>query len=259
MSEIQHQEAQRLIPIIQDAIGQGVLLTYQSAATKLGRSKKDARMIAQVCDLLDAAAATAGVPLLALVAVREKSLAINKKAWSSNVQPQIREAIINRSVTHKFLPEDFRAIKQALGGLAGLGNRKAWNRLKQLMTPEELRQRVMGIGSTVNLDAINDIGTDRPLQGTSNVTYYIRDQSVRLAVKKRAKGRCEYCGEPGFKCEDGSTYLEAHHIIALANDGADQMTNVIALCANDHREAHFGQRSAELEKEMTEIVRKRKN
>jgi hypothetical protein len=259
MSEVQHREARRLISIIADAQSRGSPeLTYQSVALELGRLKTSARMVAQVCDLLDAAAATAGIPLLALVAVREKSGAVNKQAWATNVPPSVRKAIIKRSENHKFLPEDFAALVKALDSLVGLGNRKAWERLKQLMTTEELRQRVMGIGPLASLDAINDIGTDTPSQGTANTSYYIRNQSVRIAVKKRARGRCEYCDKPGFECLDGSPYLEAHHIIALANDGADRMTNVIALCANDHREAHFGRRSIELEKEMIEIVRKKR-
>lgn len=256
MSEIQHREAQRLISIIQDAITHGRKLTYQSAATALERNPKtNARMVAQVCDLLDAAAATAGIPLLALVAVREKSGDINKEAWSTNVPPHVREAIIKRSENHDFLPEDFAALRQALDSLAGLSNIKAWDRLKQLMSTEELRQRIMGVGRTANLDAIDDIGPDKPSQRTSSTTYYIRDPRVRSAVLKRAKGRCEYCGEPGFECPDGSAYLEAHHIIALANDGADRMTNVIAICANDHREAHFGRTKTDLENEMIKVVR----
>jgi len=32
------------------------------------------------------------------------------------------------------------------------------------------------------------------------------------------------------------------------------MTNVIALCPKHHREAHFGERRAELEKEMMQKV-----
>jgi hypothetical protein len=33
------------------------------------------------------------------------------------------------------------------------------------------------------------------------------------------------------------------------------MTNVIALCPRDHREAHFGERAEELEREMTRKLR----
>jgi 5-methylcytosine-specific restriction protein A len=67
---------------------------------------------------------------------------------------------------------------------------------------------------------------------------------------RRANGKCELCGELGFKQSNGKHYLENHHIIALANEGSDRMTNVIALCPNHHREAHFGERGEELEKEM---------
>lgn len=102
-------------------------------------------------------------------------------------------------------------------------------------------------------DAINDLdqlGTDRPDYKVVQTKQYARDPKVRAAVRARAGGRCEYCGEEGFLCEDGSRYLECHHIIALAKDGADYMSNVIAICPRDHREAHFGVRRDEIEREM---------
>jgi hypothetical protein len=68
--------------------------------------------------------------------------------------------------------------------------------------------------------------------------------------KRRAAGKCEFCGKLGFLCPDGTRYVECHHIIALADEGADRMTNVIALCPGDHREAHFGERRDELEQQM---------
>jgi hypothetical protein len=49
--------------------------------------------------------------------------------------------------------------------------------------------------------------------------------------------------------------LESHHVIALANDGEDGLTNVIALCPNDHREAHFGERRNEIEAQMIEKLK----
>ena len=51
-------------------------------------------------------------------------------------------------------------------------------------------------------------------------------------------------------------YLECHHIIAPAMDGADRVKNVIALCPNDHREAHFCKRRHEPETEMISKVKK---
>jgi 5-methylcytosine-specific restriction protein A len=58
----------------------------------------------------------------------------------------------------------------------------------------------------------------------------------------------------GFLLPDGSHYLEAHHIIALAKQGPDTVDNVIALCPSDHREAHYGAKSVAMESEMIEII-----
>jgi predicted restriction endonuclease len=99
-------------------------------------------------------------------------------------------------------------------------------------------------------NAIDDLGTDTPDYSLSERWSYSRDKKVRTAVVRRAKGKCEFCGKPGFIAQDGKPYLETHHVIFLANEGADRLTNVIALCPNDHREAHFGNRRAEIEAEM---------
>jgi hypothetical protein len=69
-----------------------------------------------MCDLLDAAAALAGVPLLALVAVREAGGGINQKAWKKEYGTW-REPIIQRSLAHKFSVSDFQAIGAAINDL----------------------------------------------------------------------------------------------------------------------------------------------
>jgi 5-methylcytosine-specific restriction endonuclease McrA len=99
-------------------------------------------------------------------------------------------------------------------------------------------------------NAIDDLGTDTPDHSLSEEWSYSRDKKVRDAVLRRAKGKCELCGKPGFMTLNGKRYLETHHVIFLANQGADKLTNVIALCPNDHREAHFGKRREGIEKEM---------
>ncbi len=73
-------------------------------------------------------------------------------------------------------------------------------------------------------------------------TTYPRSTEVRASVLRRAEGICELCGTSGFKTENGAIYLETHHVVSLADGGADQQWNVVALCANDHRRAHFGER-----------------
>jgi predicted HNH restriction endonuclease len=134
-------------------------------------------------------------------------------------------------------------------------NRAAW---KHFFDSASRNERYRGLTALEvphqDFDAIDDIGTDTPARTIVRGTRYSRNPEIRAAVMKRAAGKCELCGKLGFYCTDSSRYLESHHIIALADDGADRMTNVIALCADDHREAHFGRRRNEIEKDMIRIV-----
>lgn len=109
--------------------------------------------------------------------------------------------------------------------------------------------------------AINDIDQDGI--GNSDPEYrkrmagsYVRDPKVRNLVLNRAGGICESCQERGFLKGDGTPYLETHHIISLSEQGPDKMHNVIALCANDHRRAHFGKNWAELQDKFLKILSK---
>lgn len=95
---------------------------------------------------------------------------------------------------------------------------------------------------------------DRALQSGYVVK---RDPAVRKYVIEKSGGKCEYCGELGFSTVSGQNYVEAHHIISLATSGKDTIDNVIALCPNHHREAHFGVEAEELEERFVEIVNKR--
>jgi hypothetical protein len=85
------------------------------------------------------------------------------------------------------------------------------------------------VGETANL----------PLQKRTVTTEkFIRSAAVRNRVLTRAKGNCELCGRRGFLMDDGSIYLETHHIVPLCEKGSDDESNVVALCPNHHREAH---------------------
>ena len=69
---------------------------------------------------------------------------------------------------------------------------------------------------------------------------YPRSKAVRVAVLARAKGACEWCRGQGFLMDNGSVFLETHHVEPLNEGGVDHVTNVVALCPTHHREAHFG-------------------
>ncbi|MDN5752555.1 MAG: HNH endonuclease [Nitrosospira sp.] len=73
-----------------------------------------------------------------------------------------------------------------------------------------------------------------------------RSSEVRRAVLERAAGVCECCSAPGFKMDNGRIFLETHHVIPLSKNGPDEEWNVVAICPNDHRRAHFGEDRAAL-------------
>ena len=83
---------------------------------------------------------------------------------------------------------------------------------------------------------------------------YARDPQVRKAVLLRANGRCEYCSVPGFVMRNGSHFLETHHIVPLSEDGADRITNVAAVCANHHREAHHGAGASAIREHLLNVA-----
>jgi 5-methylcytosine-specific restriction protein A len=101
--------------------------------------------------------------------------------------------------------------------------------------------------------AIDDIGARPPGNSSPERTAaragwgFRRDDAVREHVIRRAGGKCEHCGKCGFEMPDGSFYLEAHHVIALSAQGPDTVFNVIALCPEHHREAHYGKQAESLE------------
>ena len=108
--------------------------------------------------------------------------------------------------------------------------------------------------------AIDDLGTPLP-EGLRNpdraasIQYtFKRDPEVRRFVVSRANGCCEYCGWEGFLMGNGRGYIEAHHIIALSEQGPDTTENVIGLCPNCHREAHYGVDAESLEEKFLEIL-----
>ncbi len=110
-------------------------------------------------------------------------------------------------------------------------------------------------------NAIDDLSA--PPEGNrfpdrANVVVQVikRDNRVRAHAIKRAKGKCEYCGVQGFPTTNGDFYVEAHHIIALCDSGCDTVDNVIALCPQHHRQAHYGKDAESLESEFIEILKK---
>ncbi|MCF8882006.1 MULTISPECIES: HNH endonuclease [Erythrobacter] len=99
-----------------------------------------------------------------------------------------------------------------------------------------------------------DLENDDPEYQQRMSGHYVRSEKVRRKVLKRANGKCEYCGTSAFLSVGGSSFVECHHVISLSEQGPDKVSNVIALCPNHHREAHFGRNWENLQTKFLGIL-----
>jgi 5-methylcytosine-specific restriction protein A len=83
---------------------------------------------------------------------------------------------------------------------------------------------------------------------------YPRSPQVRVFVLARAGGFCELCGEKGFTTRTGTVYLETHHVVPLSEHGEDSVANVVAICPNDHRRAHFGEEASDIRQRLLTLL-----
>lgn len=99
--------------------------------------------------------------------------------------------------------------------------------------------------------AVPPVGNKAPVKNTSTVTKVERDPEVVAWVLCQAAGKCECCGnEAPFRREDGSPYLEVHHVHQLSDGGEDTISNAIAVCPNCHRELHYGSDKNSIAKDL---------
>lgn len=101
--------------------------------------------------------------------------------------------------------------------------------------------------------------TGKPVKKVVSRNDFVRNPFVVRAAIIRSKGVCENpgCTRTLFPRDDGSPYMEVHHIIPLGEGGDDTLINVAALCPHCHRELHFGKsrmvRRATLAKHMAAL------
>ena len=89
-------------------------------------------------------------------------------------------------------------------------------------------------------DIIQGVVSGTPIRRQHLSSSFTRSAEVVKATKTRAKGICQYCGNPApFNDKKGNPYLEVHHIIWLSRGGEDSTDNTVALCPNCHTRMHI--------------------
>jgi len=101
-------------------------------------------------------------------------------------------------------------------------------------------------GRFVDQFAVQEETSPQAERHTISGEVFLRNREIRRQVLFRANGLCEWCSQPGFSMADGRVFLETHHVVPLGEGGPDTLRNVVALCPNHHREAHYGVISGEM-------------
>ena len=115
-----------------------------------------------------------------------------------------------------------------------------------------------GIHRFVDQFSIQQESGQQPERRAVSGQAFVRSQMVRESALLRANGKCEWCGESGFVTAAGGVFLETHHVVSLCDGGSDTESNVAALCANHHREAHHGAKRDEMQRELLVRIRRKK-
>jgi 5-methylcytosine-specific restriction endonuclease McrA len=100
--------------------------------------------------------------------------------------------------------------------------------------------------SVEGLRKLEELGQQDPKR-QKRLSVYIERGSIGRKIKKKLGGQCQFCQALGmptvaFRKKDGEPYSEAHHVVPVSAmiPGSLGRANIIVLCANHHRQAHFG-------------------
>jgi len=79
------------------------------------------------------------------------------------------------------------------------------------------------------------------------ISHYIERGTIGQKIKSIRKGRCQVCealgkNEVAFLDRNGRAFSESHHVIPVnsAQIGSLSGLNIMVLCPNHHRQAHYG-------------------
>ena len=158
---------------------------------------------------------------LTIQALREKS-------------PGISPLLLNGFQASSFpiSPEDFRAVMALLG--------EEEEELPPPVTPDDV--------TTAQLAALEKKFLRASPEVKERLSRSIERGNIGALVKKATGHKCQLCeamgiNPVGFLKKNGDPYVEAHHVMPVSKReiGSLSASNVMTLCANHHREIHYGQ------------------
>ena len=214
------------------------------------------RVLGNIQSRLDFACYLAGVPPLGLCVVEHFANAWSQEGrrWAFPV-PDMRLAAQTYNWSGSTLAI-VRANARILPGQAAIPWRKELNEREAdvrrwaegLRMPSEPASTTPILESVVNdLAEIERKLLARPPMVQERVSRFIERGSIGARLKRANGFSCQICDalgleSVGFIKLDGEPYVEAHHAtpVSAMEIGSLSATNIMILCANHHRQMHYG-------------------
>ncbi|TMW71208.1 HNH endonuclease [Alteribacter natronophilus] len=102
-------------------------------------------------------------------------------------------------------------------------------------------------GNQTSLKLLEEKYADAVPLVKQRVSKYIERGSIAQEFKRKTNFKCQICDSLGlnpysFKKPDGEYYIETHHVIPVSTLQAGLLSsyNLITVCANHHRQLHYG-------------------
>jgi predicted restriction endonuclease len=77
-------------------------------------------------------------------------------------------------------------------------------------------------------------GEHIPSSKVSTIVYF-RDPKLAEMMKKKNKYTCQLCKKPTFVDKYNNYYVESHHVVPRAKNGADMPKNILIVCPTCHK------------------------
>lgn len=128
-------------------------------------------------------------------------------------------------------------------GVGNIGDRVyAWKAEAAAMPIADIANKIASTADQEDLLRKAREAKGKPPKQPKTIADFKRNVAVVAGALARSNGKCEMpkCGTALFQKDDGSNFLEVHHIVPLGEEGEDTLVNAAALCPMCHRELHFG-------------------
>ena len=107
--------------------------------------------------------------------------------------------------------------------------------------------------SQLRIQALSFVSKDSKVEIKKEVARN-RSEALKLYILRRSKGICEGCNREAPFISKKGPFLECHHMHRLSDGGPDHPQNVIALCPNCHRRAHYSRDAKKYNNQLISIV-----